>query len=263
MQDHAGDPKIPTLPLLKCRSSRTQRQQQIHPLTMVARPRRHEPCTALRERDIPCLVWFEDAIAAYGVPTVVFDLHLLVPDLDEAARALIERGWTDAGPLNSTYHFLMGPISQRRLNPPNYTPTVQKSNPWPPPPPSQDPPGPTTTVLLPAADWNVPTEKLRPSSPEGFVPPLDLLLDALIDSLLDAPSNTVLRTRLTTHVSYLYGHCTSLKTQDFAANIRLDHRQFHYDALSKPSMGTVPFIEEQRQIRDEIREGKRQPQRNA
>jgi hypothetical protein len=194
---------------------------------------------------------------------VVFDLHLLVPDLDEAARALIERGWTDAGPLNSTYHFLMGPISQRRLNPPNYTPTVQKSSAWPPPPPSQDPPGPTTTVLLPAADWNVLIEKLRPSSPGCFVPPLDLLLDALIDSLLDAPSNTVLRTRLTTHVSYLYGHCTSLKTQDFAANMRLDHRQFHYDALSKPSMGTVPFIEEQRQIRDEIREGKRQPQRHA
>lgn len=145
-------------------------------------------------------MWFEDALFPYGVPTVVFDLHLLVPDPDEAARALIERGWTDAGLLNSTYHFLMGPVTQRRLHPPNYTPADQKSDTWPPPLPSQEPPGPTTTVLLPAADWNVPIEKLRPPSPDCFVPPLDLLVDALIDSYLDSLPGTVLQTRLTTYL---------------------------------------------------------------
>ncbi|KAK4195448.1 hypothetical protein QBC40DRAFT_289071 [Triangularia verruculosa] len=226
---------------------------------MVAHPRRHEPCLTLHERGIPCLVWFEDAIAPYGVPTVVFDLHLLVPDIDEAARALIEKGWIDAGLLNSDYHFLMGPISQRRLHPPNYTPpNSEESSPWPPPPPSQDPPGPTTTVLLPAVDWNVPIEKLRLCSPASFVPPLDLVLDGMIDSFLDSPSDTLLRTRLTTYLSYLYGYCKALKTPAFAANLRLDHRQFHYDRLSRYT-GPVPFIKEQRQIRDEIREGKRQP----
>jgi hypothetical protein len=104
----------------------------------------------------------------------------------------------------------------------------------------------------------VPIEALRPVSPESFVPPLNLLIDALIDSLLDASPNTVLRTRLTTFVSYLYGHCTELNTKNFATNMRLDHRQFHYDALWGPEMGTVPFINKHRQIRDEIREGKRQ-----
>jgi hypothetical protein len=64
-------------------------------------------------------------------------------------------------------------------------------------------------------------------------------------------------------VSYLYGHCRALKTQDFATQLKLEHQQFHYDALSKGRIGTVPFIEEQRQIRDEIRKGKRQPERNT
>lgn len=108
---HQGDPKILTLRLFKCRPSRTQRQLESHPFTMVARPRRHEPCIG---ETFPVLYRsnFEDAIALYGVPTMVFDLHLLVPDLNEATRALMERGWTDARPPNSTYSFL-GPISQR------------------------------------------------------------------------------------------------------------------------------------------------------
>ncbi|KAH6624536.1 hypothetical protein B0J18DRAFT_428568 [Chaetomium sp. MPI-SDFR-AT-0129] len=226
---------------------------------MAAYPRRYEPCLALRARDIPCLVWFEDALASYGVPTVVFDLYLLVPDIDEAANALAEKGWTDAGPQTATSHPLKAPIPQRRLNPPNFTPPDWKPRPG---PPSTEPPGPTTTVLLPATDWNVPVEKLRLSSLEDFIPPLALLLDALIDSLLDAPLGTLLWLRLNTYVSYLYGNCASLKTQDFATNLQLDHRQFHYDALSKWISG-IPFLREQRQIRDEIREGKRQPQRNA
>lgn len=227
---------------------------------MVAHPRRHEPCITLRERGIPCLVWFEDALASYGVPTVVFDLHLLVADLDEAAHALIDSGWTDAGPRNSPYDFLRGVIPQRRLNPPNWTPPSQKPITWPPPPPSQEPPGPTTTILLPTADWNVSTETLRSLPLETFVPPLNLVVDALIDSLLDSPADTDLRTRLTTYVAYLYDYCKELKAVDFAANLLLEHRQYHYDRLTKPYPGPVPFIREQRPIRDEIREGKRQPE---
>lgn len=211
-------------------------------------------------------MWFEDAIASYGVPAVVFDLHLLVADIIEAASALMESGWTDAGPLNSKFHFLMGSIAQRRLNPPGHG-TAVKQNPeprvGPPPLPSKELPGPTTTVLLPAADWNVPVEKLRLFSSDSFVPPLNLLVDALIDSLLDAPTNTLLRMRLSTYVAYLYGYCTALKTQNFSENLSRDHRQFHYDKLSRQTSVTIPFVKEQRLIRDAIREGKQEPQRNA
>ncbi|KAK4233912.1 hypothetical protein C8A03DRAFT_47643 [Achaetomium macrosporum] len=186
---------------------------------MAARPKRHGACAILQARGILCLVWFEDAIAPYGVPTVVFDVHVLVPDIDEAASVLTEKGWTDAGPLKSIYHFLTGPFRQRRLNPPTPMTTEEPETDQ----PNKDPPKPPTTVLLPAADCNVEVESLRPRSPDNL----------------------------------------TLKTQDFAENLRLDHRQYHYDVLSKPGLGTIPFLREQRQIRDEIRDGKRQPQRNS
>lgn len=229
---------------------------------MAAPPRRHLPCAILRDNGIPCFVWFEDAIAPYGVPTVVFDLYLLVPDLDNAARALTDSGWVDAGPNTRSFHFLTKQFPQRRLNPPGFT-APPEPKPGPPPPPSKDPPGPTTTVLLPAAEWNVAADDLRPSPPENFVPPLAILVDALIDSLLDSPPDSRVRTHVGVQVSYLYGHCAALKTQDFATNLKLEHRQFHYDALGKGRIGTVPFITEQITIREEIRQGKRQAQRNS
>lgn len=219
---------------------------------MVSAAERHVPCMQLCERRIPCLLWFEDALACYGVPTVVFDLYILVADIDQAAQALIEMGSTDAGPLVSDYYFLMGPAPQRRLHLPGCNPAINPTT----------PPYSATTVLLPAADWNVPIERLHSTSRDGFLPPLNLLIDALIDSLLDSPDDTLLQTRLTTYVSYLYDHCAALKTQQFADNMQLDHRQFHYDALTDLNRGTVPFLEEHRQIREEIRQGKRQPKRN-
>ena len=220
-----------------------------NPIVMVT-SQRHEPCQILSNKGISCLVWFEDAIAHYGVPTVVFDLHLLVADLDEAVFALNAEGWTDkTEPDNRIGHFLDGTpsTSYRRLDPPVL---------------EQDMAGATTTLLLAAKDWNVPTDKLLALSTVGFVSPLCVLVDSLIASLLDAPVDTAVSNHLAVHTAYLYRYCAALKPQDFATQLRLEHRQFHYDALSKPGLGSIPFIREQRQIRDEIRQGKRQPRRN-
>ncbi|KAH8894364.1 hypothetical protein GQ53DRAFT_584644, partial [Thozetella sp. PMI_491] len=154
---------------------------------------RHEPCVLLRDQGIPCLFWFEDAIAQYGVLTVVFDLWLLVPDIDEAARLLKSQGWTDAPPFDrKTFHLLnrYPSILHHRLTPPGYKPIDFSNLPL---EPSKDSRGPTTTIILPAAAWNVPVEKLRPSSPDNFTPPLEILVDALIESLLDSPPDSNLR----------------------------------------------------------------------
>ena len=59
----------------------------------------------LQEEGIPSVVWFEDAIGHYGVPTVVFDLYLLVSDIDAAAEVLLRRGWTYAKEQSVNYHF--------------------------------------------------------------------------------------------------------------------------------------------------------------
>jgi hypothetical protein len=53
------------------------------------------------------------------------------------------------------------------------------------------------------------------------------VLDALIGSLLDRPSSGALATRLTTYFAYLYGYCVPIQTQDFEADLLLDHRQFY------------------------------------
>ncbi|KAJ5459462.1 hypothetical protein N7530_011406 [Penicillium desertorum] len=50
-------------------------------------------CRLLKESGIPCYLWAEDALAYYGVPTVVFDVHIVVGDVKKAADALVERGW--------------------------------------------------------------------------------------------------------------------------------------------------------------------------
>lgn len=55
--------------------------------------RRYEACRTLNASEVPCAIWFEDAIAYYGVTTVLFDLYMLVHDIDAAARVLNKAGW--------------------------------------------------------------------------------------------------------------------------------------------------------------------------
>ena len=57
---------------------------------------RRQPCCILRNHGIRSVSWFEDAIATYGVPTVVFDVYILVPDLEQATSVLEKNGWQEA-----------------------------------------------------------------------------------------------------------------------------------------------------------------------
>jgi hypothetical protein len=228
---------------------------------------RHRPCATLRDQSIPCLLWFEDALAAHGVPTAVFDLYVLVEHLAEAEYALVAKGWAPAPLFGRDRHLLneARSIPHRRLDPPR---SMTGSN-------AMDEKSTTalrehrelpTTVLLPAANWGIPSlQDTGLLSTAGFVPPLALLIDGLVGFLLDLPvasTSETLQGRLGLQLAYLYRYCAGLKDQDFAQNLKLEHRQFHYDALSKPGLGTIPFVSEQRQNRAEIRKGQRQPQRN-
>jgi len=57
-------------------------------------PERLQPCYLLQESGIPCIVWFEDALLYYGVPVLLHALHVLVPDINEAADVLVRKDWT-------------------------------------------------------------------------------------------------------------------------------------------------------------------------
>lgn len=55
-------------------------------------PSRYEACWVLRRNNIPCVVWLEDALGYYGMNTVLFRLHIIVPSIDAAAEILQLRG---------------------------------------------------------------------------------------------------------------------------------------------------------------------------
>lgn len=219
---------------------------------------RYEPCRLLRKAGIDCVVWFEDAIFFYGVPTIGFDLHLLVSDVDEAAQVLIRSEWTEYDKGKARRHFLdeHPHIRRRRLDPPGGVDTGEAKT-WPPPPPTGKPPGPSTVVLLPAQEWGYPPVKLGEHATEEFFPRLPALVDALITTLLETDDRGVCR-HLSIQVAYIYDYCQSLKKRSFADHLIPENRQFHYDAVAGASVSTLPVIAHERRVRDELRRGNRE-----
>ncbi|KAG9200070.1 hypothetical protein G6514_007667 [Epicoccum nigrum] len=220
---------------------------------------RRWPCHILREHGIPCVVWFEDAIAFHGVPTVVFDLYILVPDISTAADVLVRAGWKPVQQEKAVIGGAEVEYPQRRLLSATakkkheaYMQEIQR-----PLPPGHIHASDTTdyTVLLPAADWNFCLSKTeRPE--ENVFPPLAGLVDALIDSLLDCPRhNYLLRCHLAVHLTSLYDCAPALKEKAFAEQMRYEHRQYHFDVLAGMDHGTLPFIAHQRHIREALRQG--------
>lgn len=51
------------------------------------------PSHILHDKGKPCAIWFDDALADYGVLTVLADLYLLVPHIQMAAEKLMKDGW--------------------------------------------------------------------------------------------------------------------------------------------------------------------------
>jgi hypothetical protein len=63
--------------------------------------RRYEAPATLTSHGIPCVIWAEDALSHYGVPTVVFDPFLLVDDPEAAAECLCNAGYIRCQTLGS------------------------------------------------------------------------------------------------------------------------------------------------------------------
>lgn len=221
---------------------------------------RYQPASLLHQEGIPCVVWFEDAVAHYGVPTVVFDLYLLVPDIDAAFAALAQHGWTLSEEQSVEYHFLRRhlDIRRRRLTPPGGL--ARKKADDLPALPITEPHGPTYTVLLCADDWGFPPEKLNRSLVDGVFPKLCDLLDALIESVLDCDpmKHGMAEDHLAVHICYLYDHAPELKERAFAERLKYENRQFHHDIVSGLQNGTRILHEHERRVRDELRAGTRE-----
>lgn len=205
---------------------------------------RLQTCLELRNNEIACVVWFEDAIAYYGVPTALFDFYILVSDLHLATQILEGKGWVltsqpaEIGNAlkDRVMHTLIPPRAEQDLGLPNQA----------------------MTILLPATEWKyqLSDQVYLSSDPASFFPPLPKLVDALLASLLDELSDySMFHSHVACQISYLYGYASALKEPDFAWLLTPDHRQYHFDTLSGMETNTVKGLRHQRKIREAIRQG--------
>jgi hypothetical protein len=215
---------------------------------------RLQPCCLLDENNIPCAVWFEIALRHYNVPTEIFELYVLVPDIEQAVTALVQYGWTLLTKSPAKIGNAYVDVRQHRLVPPALpNDMILKTSI--PPEPTQNTQTATETVILPASDWKF-TFSDDKKHYNGYLPDLPEFFDALIDTLLDAPlDDSTFWIHIACQIGYLYSYNSVVKERSFAQSLRYEHRQFHLDSLSEMRTGTAPFIKNQRVIREGLRHG--------
>jgi len=175
---------------------------------------RHEGAEALKSCGIPCTVWGEDLLRHFGVPTIIFDHFLLVPNVETAASKLESLGFHPLPP-NPRYRFLEELTRNSiRLSHGQYI---------------DDHPA---VVLLPACAWHF---SMRLSSPKSdIIPPLSAVIESYIDTSLDAKT-LYFRCHLGTHMAYLAEYSKDAKDPGFPGILRYKYQQdFWRSYLKRP-----------------------------
>ena len=195
----------------------------------------YEACRILDAAEVKFCVWAEDALSAHGVPTVVFDLYLITENVAAAAQILIQKGFI-AKPLEDD--IMPIPELHERYGPPG-------------------PENERDTVLLAASDWNY---DLR-NTTIGWLPPIENLVDSLMWRWTNQSSEN-LRMRLAVYLGYCLLYVDGVKTLDFAAKLRKENRQLHFDLVdgsAAEDLATIKCQEHYRAVREQIRRGDLDP----
>lgn len=183
---------------------------------------------------------------------MLFDLYLLVTDINIAAQMLGRSGWTLIPQQNGRIGNASLDLSkhpQCRLAPPaqddatGQDPSAQT--------PTQSPYRSSTIVLLPVADWSFNFD--TGISSRSFIPTLEALLDGLIGSQLDSLDEMELQDYLRVQIGYLYRYAPELQKRSFAHRLLYEHRQYHFDVCSGMSFSTLAFVAHQHSIREALR----------
>ena len=168
------------------------------------------------------MIWCEDALAAHGIPTVAFDMFLLVADPIEAKRALENGGWKSTDP-NQRYRNVPELGSKgHRLVPRGFHPTEE-------PDPGDlarsDGSEQISVVLLRSSSWgHDPLSRY----PECVVPPLGAMLNCLFTTYLNTNHETFME-MLATHIIYIYEYSEAVKSIEIENDIAPENRQLHLD----------------------------------
>lgn len=202
-------------------------------------------------------------MAYYGVPTVLFDICILVDDMKKAAEVLIAKGWTVPPPelkardtdIKEATTYLVEPELSRRkpkdenaqafFNPLDMVVALSSASDW--------------DIALPDASSPTYSNCHRPHDRWPFIPPLHELVDSLIQRWLDAPREYLdFRHHLRMFLGYLYRYVPILKSPEFAEYLKIENRQYHFDVIAGVSVLSEPYWEHQREVRNSIRKGEYQ-----
>jgi hypothetical protein len=148
----------------------------------------------------------EDLLRHFGVPTIVFDHFLLVPNPETAASKLESRGFHPLPP-NPRYCFL----EELTRN------SIRLSHAS-----GQHIDDHLAIVLLPADAWHFSMSLLSPKS--DIIPPLSAVIESYIDTYLNAEM-LYFRCHLRTHMAYLADYVKDAKDPGLPGMLRYKYQQ--------------------------------------
>ena len=153
---------------------------------------------------------------------MVFELFLLVPDVDLAAQALIRAGYEkkelclDYSRIPQ-FDNLFAPARTETQNPATDIASFDPAN--------------NSVILLPTQNWfyNLPA---RPEDIVDWFPTLPQLLTSLIAKWLDlGKQDWALRLHVAVHIGYIYGYIGAVKKPGFEQQLPQKYLQFHLDQV--------------------------------
>jgi hypothetical protein len=201
---------------------------------LVLTPRGHEGAKALKSCGIPCAVWGEDLLIRFGVPTIIFDHFLLVPNPETAASKLESLGFHPLPP-NPRYRFLEE-LTRNSIRLSHASGQhIEDDHP--------------AVVLLPADAWHFSMRLLSPKS--DIIPPLSAVVESYIDTSLDAKT-VYFRCRLETHMAYLAEYSKDAKDPGFPGMLRHKYQQDFWCSYLKEPISDNEKAEWRRQRQSEL-----------
>lgn len=236
--------------------SRKRFQKQVIDNLIYDRNDRYNACRILYKAGVPSLIWGEDALTGYGIPTCVSDLFLLVHDPEEAAARLTDSGFRRTMP-NPRFRDI--PEMSDQVPRLDQLPIVNssKSSGGTTELPEADDTSAPGVILLPATEWryNLPQTI---AGIEDLLPPLATLLDRLLKVWMDIPeSDSQLREHIATQIGYFYLYTKEVRNPGFEKQLWIENCQVHFDLLGSDThvdLTTRRCQQYHRAIRDRIRQ---------
>ncbi|OAA62745.1 hypothetical protein SPI_04285 [Niveomyces insectorum RCEF 264] len=209
--------------LSRSSKARRQRKAKAPPSMQSENVARYAACNTLHTAGIPVCIWLEDALGHLGVPTLAFELYLLVHDVAAATQILLESGYQRGKPSLAIesipqFHNLFT-LPRHEIS---GSPTSSE------PDDSEQP----SVILLPAAEWFYKLPERIENMADWF-PTLPGIYSALVAKWLSLNEDEhALRLRIAVFIGYIYEYLDdTIRSPGFEQQLPAKYGQFHRDQL--------------------------------